>query len=161
MEEVIDKLISEVHVLSETSLSEGGFAEVLPLKAVFFGDPGMIPASLYPCATVEAVLDRSAEETTGADRRDLDIAIGLHIDAREYFDKEVDEASGDRALVEATHALVRWFRRRSKRTLDSQEGVINVQVEDTQYRAYARGQVITKSSRTTLRIHKAYARVLD
>lgn len=161
MEDVVDRLVEEVKALAETPAAEGGFAEALPLKAVYFGDPGIIPASLYPCATVDPVMDSEEDETTGADRRELMVEIGLHIDARDYFERDADEASGDRALVQATFALGRWFRRRSKRSLDGLTGVINVRVGDAQYRASARGSVITKSSKTTLRIRKGYARVLD
>jgi hypothetical protein len=160
MEKVTDKIISEVQALSEMSLEDGGFAESLPLKAVYFGDPGLIPQSLYPCATVEPLVTDPEHQTTGADFDELSVVITLHIDARDYFDHNADEAIGDRALVVASGALRRWFRRRSKRTLDGD--VTSLEVRGTAYpRPMVRGSVITKSSRTTLVVEKGYARVLD
>lgn len=162
MESIIDKLISDIAQMAETPEADGGFQESLPLKAVYFGDPGVIPGSLYPCATVEAVTNESDSESTGFDKRDLVVAITLHIDAREFFDSAADEATGDRALVSASFQVEKWFRRRTKRTLDGLEGVNNVSVQGTSYqRPQYRGPVITKSSRTTLLVRKSYARVLD
>ena len=162
MESVIDKVILDIGLMAATLESDGGFEESLPLKAVYFGDPGVIPGSLYPCATVEAISNTSDSESTGFDKRDLVVAITLHIDAREFFDSAADEATGDRALVRASFQVEKWFRRRAKRTLDGLQGVNNVSVQGTAYpRPQYRRPVITKSSRTTLLVRKSYARVLD
>lgn len=159
MEEVVDKIIEEIASLNDLAQSEGGLADLLPLKAVYFGDPGVIPASLYPCITVGPQTDAPNGGSTGYDTRDLRIELQVLIDARQYFDSDADEALGDRMLVQATFAVTRWFQRRSKRTLDGT--VQNLTVGDTDYRAQMRGNVVSKSSRTTLTVRKTYARVLD
>ena len=160
MEQVIDRVIVEVKALTELPASEGGIADILPLKAVYFGDPGIMPVSLYPNVCVGPSDDDDSEggETTGSDQRTLSIDIILNLDARDYFDTDEEEASGDRALVQAASAIGRWFRRRDKRQLDGLAGVRDVTVAGTQYRPMQRGQVITKSSRTTLHVTKNYLR---
>lgn len=159
MESVIDKIIEEVAIVNSLEQSEGGISDLLDLQAIYFGDPGIIPASLYPCVTVSPDLDDPEGETTGYDKRALRIHLSLHIDARQYFDANADEAMGDRMLVQATFALTRWFRRRSKRTLDGL--VIDTSVQDTTYRQLQRGNIPAKSSRTTLVVQKTYARNFD
>lgn len=161
MEDLIDKIIAEITSLSEKTAAEGGIADYLELRAVYFGDPGIIPQSLYPCCTVEAVDDDPDSETTSADRRDHRIVVSLHIDARNYFDSGVDEATGDRMLVQATSVIRDWFRRRSKRTLDGMTGVHDLSVGNVAYRVQNREPVITKTSRISLGISRSYARVLD
>jgi len=159
LETVADKIIQELKDLNEKPSAEGGIADVLPLTAVYFGDPGLIPASLYPAVTVEPASDDSEGETTGYDKRDLRLNLSIHIDARQYFDANADEAIGDRMLVQVTSLVLANFRRRSKRTLDGT--VTNITVGPTQYRTQQRGNVISKSSRTTLIVRKNYARTLD
>lgn len=159
MEDVIDKIIEEVGQVNLLDEADGGIADILPLQAIYFGDPGIIPASLYPCVTVSPDLDDPEGETTGYDKRALRVHVSLHIDARQYFDASADEAMGDRMLVKATFALTRWFRRRSKRTLDGL--VIDTAVQDTAYRQLQRGNIPAKSSRTTLVVRKTYARNFD
>jgi hypothetical protein len=159
METVVDKIRDEVAVLNDLPVAEGGLADLLPIKAVYFGDPGIIPASLYPCITVGPDRDTEQGGSTGMDNRDLYIELQVLIDARQYFETNADEAMGDRMLVQATSVLTRWFQRRSKRTLDGT--VQNLAVGDTDYRVQERGNVISKSSRTTLIVRKTYARVLD
>lgn len=159
MEEVVDRLIEEVSALNDIPSAQGGLADLLPLKAVYFGDPGVIPASLYPCVTIGPQMDAPTGGSTGYDTRDLRIELQVLIDARQYFDSNADEALGDRMLVQATFALTRWFQRRTKRTLDGT--VQNLAVGDTDYRVQERGNVVSKSSRTLLIARKTYARVLD
>lgn len=161
MEDVTDKIIEEVKTLSQMTAVEGGFSDIVSLQAVYFGDPGLVPVSMYPCVTVEPEDEDTDEETTGYDKRTLRVSVSVHIDAREYFEASEEEASGDRQLVQATSAIGAWFRRRSKRTLDGMAGVHNLSVESVAYRVQARGPVITKTSRTTLVINRSYARVLD
>lgn len=166
MEYVIDKLIEEVKTLAELPASAGGFSESLPLRAVYFGDPGIVPISLFPCAFVEPSTDAPQSETTGTDRRTFLVQIALAIDARAYFDKTVDEASGDRALVRASSALKAWFRRRAKRDLDDLDGIVDLKVRETNFRKVRRGttelnSIFTKEAVTTLVISKTFQRVLD
>ena len=157
MEAVADKIIEELKYLAETEQADSGILDIVPVQAVFFGDPGIIQQSLYPCITVQPESDVPIGETTGYDKRSLRIEVSLLIDAREYFDVNVDEAIGDRALVQATYNIARWFRRPAKRTLDQLPGVVEVAVEDTIYRTQDRNIPI-KLSRTVLVVQKNYAK---
>lgn len=159
MEALIDKLIEEVTAFVNAPTAEGGIADDLEIRAIYFGDPGVIPVSLYPCVTVEPEMDDPDSETTGYDTRELRVVISFHIDARNYFDVDADEAMGDRLLVRAALALRAWFSRRSKRTM--QDHWRDIKVLDTEYRARNRETVVAKSARTTLLVTKNYIRVLD
>lgn len=156
-EDIIDMIVDEVKTCAQTLYADGGFADVLELKSVYFGDPGIIPGRLYPAATVDIRTDEEAGESTGTDKHKFPIAVSLHIDAREYFEKDSDEATGDRALVRATFSLSRWFKRRDKRTLDGR--VLDIEVTDSQYSPDVRGNVVVKTSQTMLVVHKNYLKV--
>lgn len=159
MEQVIDKVIAELGTMVVTPASGGGIEDILPLKAIYFGDPGIIPASLYPCAVVEPDDSDPQGGTTAADKRDLVVEVSLLIDARDYFDSAVDEAGGDRLLVQSVAKLERWFSTRRNRTLDGT--VHNCAVGRIRYRKRERGVVFAKEAGTTLHIRKSYPRTLD
>jgi hypothetical protein len=161
MEDIIDKIIAEIEWLSGNTVEDGGFGEEFELKAVYFGDPGIIPQSLYPCAVVVPDVTDPTSQSTGWDQRTIDIDIGLLLDAREYFDASVDEANGDRMLVRASEVLAAHFQRRSKVTLDNMNGVVRLAVGATTYRVQERGGVIAKASRTVLTVQRNSLRVLD
>lgn len=157
MRVTIDKLVERVGVFTETNKANGGIKDVLEIKAIYFGDPGIIPVSNFPCMTVEPDLKSPSGENTGMDKRSLDIVIGIHIDAREYYDQDADEATGDRMLVDATEALEAWFRGRDERQL--QGTVQDVAFAGTSYQPIRRGTtVISKSSRTNFVVRKNYMR---
>ena len=156
-ENIIDALIEEIKECAQVLEADGGFADVLELKVVYFGDPGIIPQSLYPAATVDLRTDQYDGESTGTDKHSFPVAVSLHIDAREYFEKDADEATGDRALVRATFNLSRWFKRRDKRTLGGK--VLDIKVEDSQYSPDVRGNVVVKTSQTILVVYKNYLKV--
>ena len=157
LEDILDLIVEEVKQCAQTLDEDGGFADVLELKAVYFGDPGIIPGRLYPAATVDVRSDDADGESTGYDRHKFPVAISLLIDAREYFEKDEDEATGDRALVRATFNLSRWFRRRDKRILDG--AVLDIKVSDSQYSPDVRGNVVVKASQTILVVYKNYMKV--
>lgn len=159
MEVVIDAIRDEIKTLSETLSEDGGVNDILSIRAIYFGDPIIVPTDLYPCVLVEPNDDDDHAETTGYDKRLLKIRVTLMIDAREYFDASVDEATGDRLLVQATAKIAQWFRRRSKRTLDGR--VMDTKVLNIDYRKQERGAVAAKASQLHLLIEKVYARVLD
>ena len=159
MEALIDKLIGEIQSASEATQAEGGFADLLPIASIYFGDPGVIPASLYPCITVEPDWSGPLAGTTGYDTRELRVIMSVHIDAREWFDSNSDEAMGDRILVQVVEILHRWFQTRANRTLDGT--VRNVEVTEIEFLARDRQTVIAKTARMTLVVTKNYSRVLD
>lgn len=159
MEKIIDKLIEEITLLNQTDSANGGIADVLPLNAIYFGDPGIIPASLYPCVTVSPDFTSPDGGTTGYDNTNHRIEISVLIDARQYFDSTVDEAQGDRLIVQAITAINRWFQTRRNRTLDGT--VQKLSIEATQYRKRERGQVFAREAGTTFVVRKTYARVID
>jgi len=159
MEQIIDKIIAEVKTFSETPEAEGGISDILELNSVYFGDPGYIPATLFPSVTVEPRDDRPSGGSTGWDARELQISLSFHIDARLFYDKTETEAAGDRLLVRVAFLMRRWLERRSNRTLDGT--VTDIAVEETEYLRYLRGEIVTKTARTTLVVEKRYLRTLD
>jgi len=154
MEEIIDKWVSELETFKDTDNEDGGCADILTIEAVYFGDPGIIPVNSYPCFTVAPVRDAPDMETTGYQVRNNEVLITLLIDAREYFDADVLEATGDRKMVEVMENLQKWFRRDSKRSLDGLYGVREVVVTSTDYMVQVRGSIIAKSASVTLLVNQ-------
>jgi hypothetical protein len=159
MEQVIDKLRAELTTFSETLAEDGGCADILNIQAVYFGDPGLIPSILYPCFTVEPTRDDPESETTGYDVRSLQASITVLIDARDYFDATVDEADGDRRLVQTMQRLQRWLRTVANRHLDDQEGVREVRITRVEYTGQVRGEVISKTAQVFVEVDKQYPKV--
>lgn len=159
MEQVVDKLLKELDAFSNTIRADGGMQDIMLIEAMYFGDPGILPVYNYPAFLVQPVHDDPAYETTGYEIRELEILISLTIDAREFFDKDVPEASGDRQLVQAATALREWLRKTANRKLDGEAGnVTEVAVTDINYLPELRGAVISKSAQITLTVNKQYPR---
>ena len=118
MEHIIDRLIEEIKKLTSLTRTDGGLADVIEVKSVYFGDPGVVPQSLMPCVMVEPVAESPNGETTSYDKRTIDVSILLMIDAREYFEVDASEAMGDRKLVQSAEIVSRYFRAQDKRQLD-------------------------------------------
>lgn len=156
MEAVTDKIISEIKLWSEAAEADGGIAELFTVKSIYFGDPGVLPSFAYPAVTVQGTRDVPQSETTGYEVVDLTILVSIMIDAREFFNASVDEATGDRDLMKAAASLRRWLRRESNRTLDGT--VRDVKVLITDYMPEIRGEVIVKSAQLTLVVNKQYQR---
>lgn len=156
MEDVIDRLIQEIKTLTSLTRADGGLADVLEVKSVYFGDPGVIPQSLMPCVMVEPVAESPNGETTSYDKRIIDISVLLMLDAREYFEVDASEAMGDRKLVQSAEIVSRYFRSQDKRQLG---GLVNdITVNDTTYDIQDRGNAIVKTARVNLQIMKAFTR---
>ncbi len=156
MEEVLDGLIAQVTLWSEATVADGGVADLITIRSVYFGDPGVLPAFNYPSTYVQGTKDDPDIETTGYEVVNLTILIGIMIDAREFFNASVEEATGDRDLTRAAGSLRRWLRRDSNRTLNGT--VRDVKVLTTEYVPEVRGEVITKSAQLTLVVNKQYQR---
>lgn len=160
MELVIDKVLRELRTFAETPVEDGGMSEVMDIEAFYFGDPGILPVYNYPAFLVQPIRDVPESETTGYEIRNLEVLISLVIDAREFFDKDTEEATGDRQLVQAALALRKWLRTVANRHLDGEAGnVREVTVSDTNYMVEARTPVIAKSAQLTLTVNKQYAKV--
>jgi hypothetical protein len=159
MEAVIDKIISDISEMTSLPSESGGLSDILPIVSVSFGDPGVLPTSQYPMITVVPVNRGPNGETTGYDKRKLYIEVSLYIDARDFFEEEKDEGTGDRTIVQATTKIESWFLRKSKRQLDGLDGVVNVEVEGTSFTKRDRSNLLAKSSRITLVVTKNYDRV--
>lgn len=156
MEEIVDRLISEIRAMMGLTRTNGGFVDVIDVKAVYFGDPGIVPQSLMPCIMVEPNVESPDGETTSYDKRQLDVSIMLMLDARDYFNVDAEEAMGDRKLVQSAELIARWFRQREKRTLD---GLVNdIAVNETTYDVQDRGNAIVKTARVNLQVMKAFTR---
>lgn len=163
MELVTDKIIAELTAYSESPPSAGGIEGLLKIESIYFGDPGIIPVWLYPTITVQPISDAPVSETTGYEVRNLELLITLAIDSREFFDKDVEEAKGDRKLVQAAQAMRLWLRSTANRQLDGEasgpgEKVREVAVSAINYTPEVRGTVITKSAQVTLTVNKQYQR---
>lgn len=158
VEEIVDKVIEDLNTIIATSVDDGGIEEIMTVEAVYFGDPGVIPVNSYPCFLVQPVRDVPDIETTGYEVRDLEVLITLLIDAREFFEATPLEASGDRQLVQAIERVRYWFRRDSKRSLDSLTGVREVKATAAEYNVQVRGGVIAKAAQVTLRVNQQRSR---
>lgn len=156
MEDIIDRLIEEIKNLTSLTRADGGLSDVLEVKAVYFGDPGVIPQSLMPCVMVEPIAESPNGETTSYDKRFLEINLLVMIDARDYFEVDAEEAMGDRKLVQSAAIISRYFRSQDKRQLS---GLVNdIMVNDTTYDIQDRGNAIVKTARVNLQIMKAFTR---
>lgn len=158
MEEVTDKIISELTLFKDADSDSGGCSDVLDIEAVYFGDPGVIPVNSYPCFTVQPVDDAPDTETTGYEVRDLRILVTCLIDAREYFDASALEATGDRQLVKTMGLLQRWLRRTANRRLDGLSGVREVLIDRTEYLVQVRDSVVAKSAQISVTVNRQYRR---
>lgn len=158
MEAVTDKLVAELTLFKDAASVDGGCSDIMSIEAVYFGDPGVIPVNSYPCFTVQPEQDVPVSETTGYEVRNLRLLITLLIDAREYFNASVDEANGDRKLVETMGLLRKWLRRTANRRLDGLDGVREVAVSSTDYLVQVREDVVAKSAQINVTVNKQYAR---
>jgi hypothetical protein len=157
MEQVVDKIIAELNSIAETPVADGGIAEILKIESVYYGDPGIIPVWLYPAILEQPIRDAPLSETTGYEIRNLEILISLIINSTEFFEKDVEEAKGDRKLTQAADAIRKWLRRVANRRLDGEAGnVREVAVDATNYMVEVRGSVIAKSAQITLTVNKQY-----
>lgn len=152
-EEIVDKITDELSILSELDGEDGGLASIMIIEAVYFGDPGVIPVNSYPCFLVQPLRDAPNSETTGYEIRDLQVQITLLINASEFFEASVLEATGDRQLVQVIERVRDWFRRDSKRSLDSLAGIREVKATAAEYNVQVRGGVIAKAAQVTLQVN--------
>lgn len=158
MEQVTDKIVAELNLFKDTPSASGGCSDILTIAAVYFGDPGVIPINSYPCFTVQPEQDIPVSETTGYEIRDLRLLITLLIDAREFYDASVEEATGDRQMVRTMGNLRKWLRRTANRRLDGLEGVREVKVDATDYLVQVRDSVVAKSAQITMTVNRQYRR---
>lgn len=158
MEEVTDKIVAELTLFKDADTASGGCSDILTIEAVYFGDPGVIPVNSYPCFTVQPEQDVPVSETTGYEVRDLRLLVTLLIDAREFFDASVLEATGDRAMVKTMGLLRKWLRRTANRRLDGLDGVREVSIASTDYLVQVRDDVVAKSAQINLTVNRQYRR---
>jgi len=158
VEEVTDKLVAELTAFKDTESVDGGCSDIMTIEAVYFGDPGVIPVNSYPCFTVQPEQDVPVTETTGYEVRDLRLLITCLIDARQFFNADVLEATGDRQLVQTMGNLRKWLRRTANRRLDGLEGVREVSIASTDYLVQVRDDVVAKSAQINVTVNRQYAR---
>ena len=158
MEQVTDKIVSELTAFKNADQADGGCADILTIEAVYFGDPGVIPVNSYPCFTVQPEQDVPVSETTGYEIRDLRLLVTLLIDAREFFDADALEATGDRQMVQTMGLLRAWLRRTANRRLDGLDGVREVRIESTDYLVQVRDSVVAKSAQINMTVNRQYRR---
>lgn len=156
MEETVDALVAIVTEWSQAVAADGGIADVMQINSVYWGDPGQLPQYNYPATYVQPQRDEPDIETTGYEVVNLSILVGIMIDARDFFDASVEEATGDRDLTRAAASLRRWLRRETHRTLDGT--VRDVKVLTTDYIPEVRGEVIVKSAQLSLVVNTQYQR---
>jgi hypothetical protein len=156
LEETVDALIEVVTAWSEAMSADGGIADVMTVNSIYWGDPGQLPQYAYPSVYVQPTRDEPDIETTGYEVVNLSILIGIMIDAREFFDASVEEATGDRNLTRAAASLRRWLRRETNRTLDGSIRELKVLITD--YVPEVRGEVIVKSAQLSLVVNTQYQR---
>lgn len=159
MEDVVDAIIAELTTLNQTDSDQGGIADILPVEAIYWGDPGIIPVNSYPAFLVQPVRDQPDIETTGYEVRDLEVLVTCLIDSRSYWDATVLEATGDRKLTQVMERVRNWFRTDSNRHLDGLSGVRELVASNTDYMVQVRGSVIAKSAQVTFTVNKQRERV--
>lgn len=158
MEAIIDAIVAGLEDFRAALSVDGGCADILPIEAVYWGDPIIIPVNSYPAFTVQPVRDLPDIETTGYEVRDLEVLVTLLVDSRGYWDASVLEASGDRIMVQVMERVRNWFRRDSTRSLNGLAGVREVTASATDYMVQVRGSVTAKSAQVTLTVNKQRGR---
>jgi hypothetical protein len=156
MEQVIDKIIAELEDLKATE----EFSDVLDVEVdVKLDDPGLVLADEYPYIFVSPVNETPLSETIGRagyDVQRLEIIIGVVINASDYFDPAVSEASGVRELMKATTLIRKRLRRLKKRNLDNLQGVRNVVVQSTGYEPDLRDNIFVRVAIVTIAVERQY-----
>lgn len=160
VEAIVEKVVNEVTLFTETPEANGGCSDIIPVAAIYWGDPGILPVNAYPALTVQPIRELEDIETTGYEVLDLEILLTLLVDSRDYWDADVLEASGDRKMVQVVENLRRWFRKDSNRSLDGMAGIREVRTSATDYMVQVRGSVIAKSAQVTLTVNAQYQRQL-
>lgn len=158
MEAIVDKVVAELEQFRDADSADGGCADLITIESIYWGDPGVLPVNAYPAFTVQPERDEPVSETTGFEVRNNFVTITLLIDAREYFDASVLEATGDRMMVKTMSNLRRWLRRSANRRLDDMEGVREVTVSATDYLVQVRDSVMAKSAQVSLTVNRQYSR---
>ncbi len=158
MEAVVDKIVSEITLFTETPSVDGGCSDIITIASVYWGDPGILPVNAYPAFTVQPVRELEDIETTGYEVMNLDVLITLLVDSREYWNADVIEASGDRKMTQVMQNLRRWFRKDSNRSLDGMAGIREVRTSATDYLVQVRDSVVAKSAQVTLTVNQQYQR---
>ena len=156
MEEVVDRLITEIDELRQTA----DFTSVISIDTeTKFDDPGLVMADEYPYIYVAPVSEQPKAETMGRvgyDIRFLEIQIGIVINAADYFDPAVTESPGSREIVGAANKVREHLRRLSKRNLDSMTGVRNMVVQAINYVPDVRDKTFVKVAVITLIVERQY-----
>lgn len=159
MEEVIDKIISELQTIIETDSEDGGISDIISVVDVKFDDPGVVLVDEYPYIFVAPVDDSPANETIGRmgwDVRQLSISVVLCVNAADYFDPLSSQASGSREIVRSMSKIARWLRRLGKRQLDGMDGVRNLVVQSISYVPDMRGDAFVRSAVMAITVERQY-----
>ena len=164
MESVIDYIVADLAEFAAATDADGGIADIIDPDGlgldvvVFWGDPGIISVTNYPCFTVAPDRNAPTGGTTAAEFRDLNIVIQFLMDGREFFEASPTEANGDRTLVQVADRLEARMASKAKTLLDGMSGVRNASVSGTQYTPQPRGSVFAKSAVMTLTVNKSRPR---
>lgn len=157
MEEVIDKLLSEMDELRE----EPDFVQIMDVNVeAKLDDPGIVHIDEYPYIYVAPIMEEPISETMGRagyDVRLLTLQVGIVINASDFFDPIVSELPGSRALIQASSLVRKRLRRLSKRNLDNLQGVRAVRVQTTNYVPDLRGEMfLVRAAIITLTVERQY-----
>lgn len=161
MEEVLDAIIAQLNIIKDRVYAEGGFRDEIPIEAVWFDDPRILPAESYPFIYVAPGTSRKTGEQTGFIDRTLTIQIGLLVDPREFYDaEEVTETTASREMLRTVDAIERHFERKTLRLPDGlADNTKNVEVGETVYTQQLRGDLYGRSALITLNVDKRYPRL--
>lgn len=161
MEEVLDAIIAQLNILKDLDYDEGGFRDEIPLEAVWFDDPRILPAESYPFIYVAPGTSRKTGEDTGSITRTLTIQIGLLVDPRQFYDElEVTEISASREMLRTIDSIERHFERKTLRLPNGlAENTKMLEVGETAYTQQLRGDIYGRSALITLNVDKKYPRL--
>jgi hypothetical protein len=156
MEQVIDKIISELEELRQTD----EFFQAMPMETeTKLDDPGIVYIQEYPYMFVAPVTDTPVGETMGVggyDVNHLTIQVGVVINISDYFNPMVPEVSGTRELIKVATLIKKRLRRFRNRRMDDVEGVRDLVVQTTNYVPDVRGETFIKAALLTVVVERQY-----
>lgn len=164
MEQVIDRLVEELNLISEIDYEYGGFKDEIDLAdTVWWGDPKTAADQQYPLIYVQPVLDAPAAQggTNSQVWRDLTIEIACLADPRVYYDEsEIVEATTSRELVRVGTAIRRHMEKINLAWPGGlSDNVRSVTVTEVSYPDQTRGALLLSSVVLTVVVQKAYDRI--
>lgn len=154
MEQILDKLVTDIGVLADTFFEDGGFRDEMPLQSsIWFGEaPDFSGLEDFPLIEIVPVLSESAGGTTGKVNRDLTIRVTLLYDPRAFYESsETAEQTASREAIRVMDSIEIYLEKTAKTNLDGLAR--NAEVGATEYApTLPRGTVNVRSASATINV---------